>query len=132
MPSRRQVLAGVTAVAATGLTGCSAVLNSQQQAGEGDTIEIIVVNELAETAQVGVRVEDDSGEALFSRVYRLDPGKTNQAAGVDTTPAVIRAFTPTGQTAVWEYNPPSHLHCDGQDIGITLAQGGTIESWYSC
>lgn len=129
MPSRRQILAGVSTVL-SGFAGCSNVLRSDTR-GEGDTIEIIVVNDTDEVAQVGVRIEGDR-KALFSRVYRLGPGKTNESAGIERSPTEIYAFTPTGAAATWEYTPDSDLNCEGQDIGITLTAGGTIESWYGC
>jgi len=130
VPSRRQVLAGVSTVL-TGVAGCSNVLRSDTRDGEGDTIEIIVVNETDEVAQVGVRIEGDR-KALFSRVYRLEPEKTNESAGIETSPTEIYAFTPTGAAVTWEYTPDPDLNCEGQDIGITLTAGGTIESWYGC
>lgn len=131
MPSRRRVLAGLAAVSAAGLGGCSDALRPDR-AGEGDTIELIVTNEADERALIGVRVEEDGGDALFSRVYRLEPGTTDQSGGIDTTPAVIRVFTPDGTAAAWEYSPDSGLDCDGQDVGITFTPEATFESWYGC
>lgn len=132
MPARREVLAGFSAVAAAGVAGCGDLLRSGDRAGEAETIEIIVTNETGELAQIGVRVEDDGGSALFSRVYRLDSGRTDQSAGLDTAPAVVRVFTSTGAAEAWEYTPDSDRRCDGQDIGITLARDATIEPWYGC
>lgn len=126
------MLAGFGAVSVAGFAGCSNGFQSDTRDGEGDTIEIIVVNQTDEVAQIGVRIENDHGEALFSRVYRLEPGKTDESAGVETSPTAIRVFTSTGAAATWEYTPNSDLHCDGQDIGITLATDTTIESWYGC
>jgi hypothetical protein len=132
VPSRRQVLAGFTGVAAAGLAGCTDVVLQSGSQGEGDTIEIIVTNDAAETVHLGVRVEDDGGNALFSRVYRLEPGTTDQSAGIETAPAVIRVFTPDGTDAAWEYDPDSGLDCAGQDVGVTYSTDSTIESWYGC
>jgi hypothetical protein len=132
VPSRRQILAGVGAVSGVGVAGCSSALPSATQGGEGDTVEIIVTNETAEVARIAVRVEQEDGEALFSRVYRLQPGNADESAGIERSPAVIRVFTPTGAAATWEYAPPSDLDCDGRDIGITLATESTVESWYGC
>ena len=132
MPSRRRILAGFGAVSIAGFAGCGSVLRPTTRVGEGDTIEVIVVNETDEVAQIGVRVENDDGEALFSHVYRLEPGQTDQSAGIETTPTVIHAFSATGPAASWEYTPDSDLNCDGQDVGIALTADATIESWYGC
>lgn len=132
MPSRRRTLLGFSAALVAGFAGCSSALQSETRDGEGDTIEVIVVNQTDEGAQVGVRIENDDGEALFSRVYRLEPGKTDESAGIDTSPTTIYVFTPTGAAATWEYTPDSDLNCDGRDIGITIAADTTIESWYGC
>ena len=132
MPSRRQLLGSLTAASAAGLAGCTDLMRVDPRDGEGDTIEIIVTNDQADPAMIGVRVEDEGGAALFSRVYRLGAGKADQSAGIDTTPAAVYVFTPTGTTATWAYRPDPDLDCDGQDIGITLTREGTLESWYGC
>jgi hypothetical protein len=128
--SRRRFLAAVGAAAAGSIAGCSVIAPADGPEGEGDTIEIVVLNRTDDPARVGVRVEDDEGEALFSRVYSLDPGHLDESAGIDTTPATIRAFTPDETAATWAYAPD--LDCEGQDIGITLTEEEGFESWYGC
>ena len=132
MASRRRILAGFGAISVAGLTGCSGVLRSETRDGEGESIEIVVINETADVQRIGIRAEDADAAALFSRVYRLDPGTTDESAGIETAPATVHAFTPTGAAATWEYSPDPALDCDGQDIGITLAADATIEHWYGC
>jgi len=128
--SRRELLAGLGVVAAGLLSGCSALAPRDGPEGEGDTIEIMVENGSDEPAEVGVRVEDDDGAALFSRVYELEPGHLDSSAGIETPPATVTVFTPEGASATWEYAPD--VDCAGQDIGISLEPDGSIDSWYAC
>ncbi|NUB91187.1 hypothetical protein HT576_09155 [Haloterrigena sp. SYSU A121-1] len=114
------------------VAGCSDTVLSNGSEGEGDTIEIMVENRTDDRAQIGVRVEDDDGEVLFSRVYELESGHLDSSAGIETTPATVTAFTPEGVSATWEYAPDLDMDCDGEDIGLTLQSDGSIETWYAC
>ncbi|WP_135820099.1 hypothetical protein [Halostella litorea] len=131
--SRRRFLATVGVATAGSLAGCAAVdlPGGSEREGEGDTVEILVENRTADPTRIGVRVEDDDGAALFSRVYSLEPDHLDQSAGVDATPATVRAFTPDGTAATWAYAPDDDLDCEGKDVGITLTEEG-FESWYGC
>ncbi|USZ69419.1 hypothetical protein NGM10_06705 [Halorussus salilacus] len=119
-------------IATTLISGCGDLLVSDGAEGEGDTIEIMVENRTDERAEIGVRVEDDDGSMLFSRVYELEPGHLDSSAGIETTPETVAAFTPEGASATWDYRPDVDLDCDGEDIGITLQSDGSIDSWYAC
>lgn len=130
--SRREFLATLTVIASTLISGCSNLAFSDGSGGEGDTIEIMVENQTDERTEIGVRVEDDGGAALFSRVYELEPGHLDSSAGVETPPATVTVFTPEGASATWEYAPDLDLDCDGEDIGITLRSDNSISSWYAC
>jgi len=130
--SRRRLLVAAGAAAAGSLAGCSVIAPADGPEGEGDTIEVVVHNRTDDPARVGVRVEDDEGAALVSRVYSLDPGRLDESAGIDATPATIRAFTPDGTAAVWSYAPDLNQDCEGEDIGITLTEDEGFESWYGC
>lgn len=92
----------------------------------------MVENRTNERAEIGVRVEDEDGSVLFSRVYEVEPGHIDSSAGIETTPATVTAFTPEDVSATWKYNPNLDMDCDGQDIGITLKSDGSIDSWYAC
>lgn len=129
--TRRQLLAAVGTAGGVSTAGCSGVLPSDQQ-GEGDTIEVLVENRSTEAATIAVRLDDRTGSSLFSRVYELESGHLDQSAGVETRPATVLVFTPDGTTAVWDYSPDTNLNCDGTDVGITLDEDGTFESWYGC
>lgn len=130
--SRRELLATTGVVASALLSGCSDLVSSDGPDGEGDTIEIMVENRTVEPAVVGIRVEDDEGGALFSGVYDLEPGHLDSSGGIEATPATVTAFTPEGDSATWEYAPDLNLDCDGEDVGITLLEDGSIDSWYAC
>lgn len=130
--SRRDVLAAVGVIASIPISGCSDRIGSDGPEGEGDTIEIMVENRTDDRAAIGVRVEDDDGELLFSRVYELEPGHLDSSAGIETTPATVSVFTPEGVSATWEYTPDLGMDCEGEDIGITLQSDGSIDSWYAC
>lgn len=130
--SRRELLATISVMVATLISGCSDLVSSDGSEGEGDTIEIMVENQTDKRAEIGVRVEDDDGAMLFSRVYDLEPGHLDSSAGIETTPATVTVFTPEGVSATWEYAPDLDLNCDGEDIGITLQSDGSIDSWYAC
>ncbi len=92
----------------------------------------MVENQTGELAMIGVRVEDDEGELLFSRVYELDPDHLDSTAAIETTPSTVAVFTPEGNSATWEYAPDLDIDCDGEDIGITLQSDHSIDSWYAC
>lgn len=130
--SKRELLATISAIVATLLSGCSNLVLSHSSEGEDDTIEIMVENRTDDRAEIGVRVEDDDGAALYSRVYDLEPGHLDSSAGIETPPATVTAFTPEGTSATWDYTPDLDLDCDGEDIGITLQSDGSIDSWYAC
>lgn len=130
--SRRDVLASAGALAAIPVSGCSGSVLSNGSEGEGDTIEIMVENRTDEPATIGVRVADDEGEPLFSRVYEIEPGHLDSAAGIETTPSTVTAFTPDGTSETWEYAPDPDADCDGVDIGLTVRSDGSIDSWYAC
>lgn len=130
--SRRELLAAICVIGSALLSGCRDLVVSDGSQGEGDTIEIMVENRTDELAELGVRVEDDDGAALFSRVYELEAGHLDSSAGIETTPATVTAFTPEGVSATWEYAPDLDLDCEGEDVGITLRSDGSIDSWYAC
>lgn len=132
VPSRREFLATVGTAALGATAGCTELLPSDEPEGEGDTIEILVENRTPELARIGVRIEDEEGDALFSRVYELESEHLDESAGVETRPATVFAFTPDGTSAEWDYSPDPTWNCDGQDVGISLTREGTFESWYSC
>lgn len=129
---RREVLASAGVLASIPVSGCIDSVLSNGPEGEGDTIEIMVENRTDEPATIGVRVADDEGEPLFSRVYGIEPGHLDSSAGIETTPATVTAFTPDGTSATWEYAPDSDVDCDGMDVGLTLRSDGSIGSWYAC
>lgn len=130
--SRRELLATISVIVSTLLSGCSNPILSSGSEGEGDTIEIMVENRSDELTEIGVRVEDDDGAMLFSRVYELEPGHLDSSASIETTPATVTVFTPEGVSATWEYTPDLDMDCDGEDIGLTLLPDGSIDSWYAC
>ncbi|MFO7926633.1 MAG: hypothetical protein ACQET5_02130 [Halobacteriota archaeon] len=92
----------------------------------------MVENRTNERAAIGVRVENDDGGVLFSRVYEMEPGHLDSSAGIETTPATVTAFTPEGTSRTWRYAPNLAADCDGEDIGIPLQSDGSIDSWYAC
>ena len=93
---------------------------------------MLVENGAAERRQVGVLIEDAAGEALVSRVYDLEAGHLDSSAGTDARPATVTAFTPAGVASTWQYAPGSEFDCEGVDVGITVTDEGSIESWYGC
>lgn len=130
--SRRGVLALTGVAASVSVSGCSDSVIPDDAEGEGDTIEIMVENRTEEPALIGVRIADDEGETVFSRVYELEPGHLDSSAGIETTPSTVTVFTPDGSSATWEYAPDSDIECDGEDIGITVRADDSIDSWYAC
>ncbi|WP_436343125.1 hypothetical protein [Natronorubrum sp. FCH18a] len=130
--SRREVLTLTGAIGSIPVSGCSDFVVSTDTEGEGDTIEIMVENRTEEPATIGVRIEDDDGDPLISRVYELEPGHLDPAAGIETIPSTVTVFTPEGSSATWKYAPDLDIDCDGEDIGITLRADGSIDSWYAC
>lgn len=129
--SRRELLAGIGGIASLTVAGCSELGGSGGPEGEGDTIEIFVGNGTDESAMIAVRIENDTGETLFSRVYELGPDKGDESAGIETVPSTVTAFTPEGNAASWEYDPVSDTECD-QDIGIRLLPDGSFEYSDGC
>jgi hypothetical protein len=127
--TRRGFLAAVSAGAVGAIAGCGGIDSGPE--GEGDTVEIIPVNESETAVTLAVRVEDDDGEPLMSRVYDLPAGHADESAGVDTPPATVVAFTQDGRSNEWAYDPDVGLNCPGQDVGIRVLADG-IEPWYSC
>ncbi|MFC7212532.1 hypothetical protein ACFQO4_00320 [Saliphagus sp. GCM10025334] len=130
--SRRKVLALTGVLASISVSGCSELVFSNDTRGEADSIEIIVENQTEELTMIGVRVEDDEGELLFSQVYELEPGHLDSAAAIETTPSTVTVFTQDGNSATWEYAPDLDIDCDGEDIGVTLQSDHSIDSWYAC
>ena len=132
--SRRQLLATLGVVSAVSIAGCNAIGSVAEPKGEGDMIEVLVENRTDEIAQIAVYIADDDGNALFSRVYELEPHHLDSSASLEARPATVTVFTPDGTSTTWEYSPESEfdLNCDGVDIGVTLKPEWTIESWYAC
>lgn len=113
----------------TGLSGC------QTDDPESDTREVVVSNERDDSIQLGVRVEDDDGVVLFSHVYKLQAGTTDQSTAdgqIDTQPASVLAFTPDSDVKTWDYIPDTDLNCETQDIGIRIQPNQTIQFYNSC
>ncbi|WP_276271505.1 hypothetical protein [Haloarcula litorea] len=125
--TRRSFLATVGAGAVSITAGCAGLASND--GGEGDTVEIIPTNDTDESVTVAVRVEDGEGTPIFSRVYDLAPGHSDESAGVDTEPATVHAFTDGGVAETWEYAP--ELSCEGPDVGFWVRADG-IEPWYAC
>ena len=130
--SRRRFLGAAGVVIGVTTAGCSTLGSSSQSEGEGDTIEILVSNQTSEPVQIAVRIEDDIGNRLFSRVYDIEPGKMDQSAGINTRPSTVCVFAPNGASAEWDYAPGADFPCDGADIGIRLNQERVFERWYDC
>jgi len=126
------VLALLGVIASTAVSGCSDSVLSTGSEGEGETTEIMVENRTEERATIGVRVADNEGKRLFSRVYKLESGHLDSSAGIEATPATVAVFTPDGVSATWEYSPNLDIDCEGEDIGITLRSDNSIDSWYAC
>ncbi|QSG16150.1 hypothetical protein HSEST_2640 [Halapricum desulfuricans] len=74
------------------------------------------------------------GETLFSRIFALGAGKMTSHGAIETTPARVHAFTATGVSHAWRYDPelPVEFDCEPKDIGLTLYRDNTIEPWYDC
>lgn len=69
---------------------------------------------------------------MFSRVYEIEPGHLDSSAGIQATPSTVTAFTLEGSSAAWKYTPDLDIDCDSEDIGITIKEDGSIDSWYAC
>ena len=130
--SRRHLLATIGTVVGAGISGCNTLESSDGPEGEGETIEIILTNATADPSTIAVRVEDDDGNPLFSRVYELDPHHSDESAGIETRPSTVRAFTPGGTAAEWDYDPDIDMQCEGKDIQIMLTSDNLFELSYSC
>ncbi|WP_135302537.1 hypothetical protein [Haloarcula amylovorans] len=128
--TRRRFLAAL-GVGSTNVTAGCGFVSETDSGGEGDTIEIIPVNETDRPVTVAIRIEDTDGAILFSRVYELDAGHADESAGIDTRPATIRAFTPDGRSNIWEYDPDTDLQCEGKDVGLWVRET-SIDPWYGC
>ena len=130
--SRRELLAATGGLATLAVAGCSERLGVAEPEGEGDTVEVIVGNGTDEPARIAVRIEDDTGAVLFSRVYELGPDEADESAGIDTAPSTVTVFTPAGDAATWEYDPDLDVNCEGKDVGIRLLSDGSFERYYAC
>lgn len=130
--SRRRLLATVGTAAAGLVAGCSMIDSASEPEGEGDTIEILVENATESTTQIAVLITDREGHSLFSRVYELEPNHLDMSGGIENRPTTVRVFTPDGTAATWEYAPRTDFNCEGVDIGVTVTDDQTIESWYGC
>ncbi|MBX0293852.1 hypothetical protein [Haloarcula nitratireducens] len=128
--TRRKFLAALGVGATSATAGCG-LFSETNSGGEGDTIEIIPVNETERPVTVAIRIEDSDGAVLFSRVYELDAGHADESAGIDTRPATILAFTPDGRSNSWEYDPDTDLQCEGKDVGLWVRET-SIDPWYNC
>ncbi|MBV0923279.1 hypothetical protein KTS45_03625 [Halomicroarcula limicola] len=128
--TRRRFLAALGVGATSATAGCGR-FSGTDSSGEGDTIEIIPVNETDRPVTVAIRIEAADGSVLFSRVYELDAGHADESAGIDTRPATIHAFTPDGRSNSWEYDPDTDLQCEGKDVGLWIRET-SIDPWYNC
>ncbi|MFC5135966.1 MULTISPECIES: hypothetical protein [Haloferacaceae] len=138
-PSRRRFLAAFGAVASASTAGCSGGFpgrssdDSDDSDGDDDPNEVIVENATASAAEIAVHVTDADGGTLFGHVFALGPERIASREGTEVTPARIRAFTPTGVSHAWEYDPnlPIEFECDPKDVGLTLREDA-VEPWYDC
>lgn len=132
--SRRRVLSTLGVVASVSVAGCSGVLPGSDFNSVDEPGEVIVENRTASKAEIAVRVIDREDETLFSRVFTLEPGTMMGRGAIETTPSRVHAFTAGGVSRRWRYAPdlPEEFDCDLKDVGLTLHQNNTIESWYSC
>lgn len=141
-PSRRRFLAAFGAVTSASTAGCSGRFSgrsSDDSDGSGDSDgddrpnEVIVENATGSEVEIAVHVTDADGETLFGHVFALGPERIASREGTKVTPARIRAFTPTGVSHAWEYDPdlPIEFECEPKDVGLTLREDA-IEPWYDC
>ena len=130
--SRRELLAATGGLATLAVAGCSERLGGTEPEGEGDTVEIIVGNGTDEPARIAVRIEDDTGTVVFSRVYELGPDKADESAGIDTAPSTVTVFTSAGDAVTWKYDPDLDVNCEGKDVGVRLLPNGSFERYYTC
>ncbi|GAA0511191.1 hypothetical protein SAMN04488066_10913 [Halorubrum aquaticum] len=132
-PSRRRFLATVGAVASASTAGCTGVFPGSGSGDANEPNEVIVENATAGEAEIAVRVADEDGRTLFSRVFALGPERIASHEGIDVVPARIHAFTADGVSRAWRYDPdlPIEFECEPKDVGLTLGADG-IEPWYDC
>lgn len=134
-PSRRRILATLGAVASASTAGCSDIVPGSGSGSADEPGEVIVENRTASKAEIAVRVVNGEDEALFSRVFSLEPEKTVSSRDViETMPSEVHAFTADGVSRTWRYAPDlgAGFDCKLKDIGLTLHADNRIEPWYDC
>lgn len=132
---RRSVLQSLGIGGSIVLAGTSGCLSDSSPTDTQSERELVVTNEREQTVLLGVRVEDQDGESLFSHVYEIEPGKTDETTGdghIETQPDRVVVFTPNDEVQTWDYSPETDLNCDIQDIGIRIRPEETIEFYNSC
>ncbi|WP_229121418.1 hypothetical protein [Halapricum desulfuricans] len=114
--------------------GCGSVLPGSDTGNSDGSSEVTVENRTTSEAEIAVRVIGSDGETLFSRIFALGAGKMTSHGAIETTPARVHAFTATGVSHAWRYDPelPVEFDCEPKDIGLTLYRDNTIEPWYDC
>jgi len=114
--------------------GCSSVFPGSDTGNSDGSSEVTVENRTTSEAEIAVRVIGSDGETLFSRIFALGAGKMTSHGAIETTPARVHAFTATGVSRAWQYDPelPVEFDCEPKDIGLTLYRDNTIEPWYDC
>lgn len=132
---RRKVLQSLGIGGAIVLAGASGCLSDNSPADAQGERELVVSNERDESVLVGVRIEDQDGASLFTHVYEIEPGTTDETTAdghIETQPDRVVVFTPTDDIRTWDYSPETDLNCDIQDIGIRIRPEQTIEFYNSC
>lgn len=116
------------------MAGCSGIPPGTGPDGADESSEVIVENGTTSKADIAVRVIDNEGEALFSRVFALGPETMVSRGAIETIPSSVHAFTAEGASRSWRYEPdlPEDFDCEPKDIGLTLHRDNTIEPWYDC
>lgn len=143
---RRRALLTAVLVALVAASGCSALGlgdGTTAAGGEGDTREVIAINNREHNVTLSVRVTNDTNATIYSGNYTLRPGYADQSGALDREPrgGEIRVWM-TGtleRTVDWiPRSDPANPHhdlppdtCEGMDLVVSAEPGGANVT-YAC
>lgn len=118
--NRRTVLATSATIA---LSGCGLFQGERSHSDTRNIREVVVTNRRSQPVTLGVRIENEDGDAIFSKVYELAVDEYDSGAELDdAVPSKVFAFTPDGDSQEWEYGSPTKSDCNAPDVMIAVEE----------
>jgi hypothetical protein len=127
---KRRALLAASLGSSLVLSGCLG--DTQDQQGEGTTVEVIPTNQTDREVTLDVSVTATDGTTLLDHTYSLPAGESDESQGVPNRVDSLVVTRGDGEAVRHDYDPDVEICSrDGEDVNLAV-RSDTIEFSYSC